>query len=142
MNFLPHTRSQRRLDRLMLAATLLLCLLGAITRASAQDEPGQQPAATQAAPTGQQPQQPVPPEQPRTRPDSPQLPDSPFRDLFVRPKRDTGQTLTFSLAGYGGYDSNVVGDQQVASAGIDPRAQGGGSSVLGTAGASDPPATR
>lgn len=115
MNFLPQLRSSCRLDRLMIAATLMVSL-------------GINAEAQQQAPQ----QQPIKPEQPRTTPDSPQMPDAPFRDLFVGGrKRTSGQSMSFTLAGYGGYDSNVVGDQGVASAGIDPRAQGGGSSMLG-----------
>jgi hypothetical protein len=116
MNFLPQLRSSCRLDRLMIAASLVVSL-------------GLSAEAQQPAPT----QQPIKPEQPRTTPDSPQMPERPFNDLFVGGRRRTmGQSsMSFTLAGYGGYDSNVVGDQGVASAGIDPRAQGGGSSMLG-----------
>src|SRR6476661_352626 len=100
MNFLPQLRSSCRLDRLMIAASLVVSL-------------GVSAEAQQPAPT----QQPIKPEQPRTTPDSPQMPERPFNDLFVGGRRRTmGQSsMSFTLAGYGGYDSNVVGDQGVAS---------------------------
>jgi hypothetical protein len=57
-------------------------------------------------------------------------PPGPFRDIFERPSaRPDGQSMTFSFNGYGGYDDNVISDQ--LGAGTDPRAQSGGSSLLG-----------
>src|SRR5262245_20347173 len=112
------------------ATTLVVCLAAAAAPARAQQIPQeklQPPVQTQP---GQQ--QPIQAEQPKTTPDT-EEPQGPFRDLFVRPsRRQNGQTMTFSLSGYGGYDSNVVADQAVNRSGVDPRAQGGGSSMLGT----------
>jgi hypothetical protein len=108
------------LTRLARLATMFFVLAMAVPCSEAQAEP-QQPAPQQPVT-----QQPITPAQPVTQP---QEPEGPFRELFVRPRRESGQTLTFSLSGYGGYDDNVIGDQ--SGPGADPRAQTGGSSLLG-----------
>jgi hypothetical protein len=61
----------------------------------------------------------------------PTSPSGPFRDIFARPTsmRPDGESLTLTMAGYGGYDDNVISDS--LGAGTDPSAQAGGSSVLG-----------
>lgn len=111
-------------------ATLVVCLVALAARANAQDAAPQQQPQTQPVPPTQPQQQPIQPEQPRTTPDEPQEPLGPFRELFVRPHRQNGSQLIFSLNGYGGYDTNVIGDQ--SGPGADPRAETGASSLLGT----------
>jgi hypothetical protein len=115
MNLQP-MRSRLSLYRFVSFAMTLLGVAMAVPCAEAQQPAPQQPVT----------QQPVTPAQPVTQP---QEPEGPFRELFVRPRRENGQTLTFSLSGYGGYDDNVIGDQ--SGPGADPRAQTGGSSLLG-----------
>lgn len=115
MNLKP-MRSRLSLSRPAPLAMTLLAIATAVPCAEAQQATPQQPVT----------QQPITPAQPVTQP---QEPDGPFRELFVRPRRQSGQSLTFSLSGYGGYDDNVIGDQSGPAA--DPRAQTGGSSLLG-----------
>src|SRR5215469_3736972 len=105
-----------RLARLALLA-LVVCLAAPVRRANAQP-----PVPTAPTPV----QEPAPP-QPLTI----EQPEGPFRDVFTRQRqrREGTQSMTFSLGGYGGYDSNVVGDTN--GVGFDPSVQAGGSGLVG-----------
>ncbi len=104
-----------RLARLALLA-LVVCLAAPVRRANAQPP----------VPATPNPVQQEPPPQPLTI----EQPEGPFREVFARRQRREGtQSMTFSLSGYGGYDSNVIGDTN--GVGFDPSVQAGGSGLVG-----------